>query len=100
MIRSDGSPERDFLYVEDAASAYLAIADALGRARVRGEAFNAGWGGPSRSGEVVDLICELGPDDVEPDYRAPETRAGRSTASTSTRRRSASGSAGSRGRPT
>ena len=29
MIRSDGSPERDFLYVEDAATAYLAVADAL-----------------------------------------------------------------------
>ena len=28
VLRSDGSPERDFLYVEDAASAYLAIADA------------------------------------------------------------------------
>ena len=26
MIRSDGSPERDFLYVDDAVSAYLAIA--------------------------------------------------------------------------
>ena len=38
VIRSDGSPERDFLYVEDAASAYLAIAAALetGRGRGRG----------------------------------------------------------------
>ena len=25
VIRSDGSPERDFLYVEDAVAAYLAI---------------------------------------------------------------------------
>ena len=32
VIRSDGSPERDFLYVEDAVAAYLAIADALGAA--------------------------------------------------------------------
>ena len=29
VIRSDGTPERDFLYVEDAAAAYLAIARAL-----------------------------------------------------------------------
>ena len=38
VIRSDGSPERDFLYVEDAAGAYLAIAEALadGRGRRRG----------------------------------------------------------------
>ena len=33
VIRSDGSPERDFLYVEDAVAAYLAIADALRRRR-------------------------------------------------------------------
>ena len=32
VVRSDGSPERDFLYVEDAVAAYLAIWAALGRA--------------------------------------------------------------------
>jgi CDP-glucose 4,6-dehydratase len=69
IIRSDGSPERDFLYVEDAASAYLAIADALSRGKARGEAFNAGGGPPHPVREVVDLICELGPGDVEPDYQ-------------------------------
>ena len=31
VLRSDGSPERDFLYVEDAAAAYLAIAESLDR---------------------------------------------------------------------
>lgn len=46
VVRSDGSPERDFLYVEDAVGAYLAIWAALGRASGRGEAFNAGGGGP------------------------------------------------------
>jgi CDP-glucose 4,6-dehydratase len=69
IIRSDGSPERDFLYVEDAASAYLAVADALRKAEVGGEAFNAGWGRPHSVREVIDLICELGPNDVEPEYR-------------------------------
>ena len=33
VVRSDGSPERDFLYVEDAVAAYLAIAGALGAGR-------------------------------------------------------------------
>ena len=43
VIRSDGSPERDFLYVEDAVAAYLAIAHALGAGGpAAGEAFNAG----------------------------------------------------------
>jgi CDP-glucose 4,6-dehydratase len=69
LIRSDGSPERDFLYVEDAASANLAIATALASGEAGGEAFNAGWGRPHSVREVVELICELGPGDVEPDYR-------------------------------
>ena len=69
VIRSDGSPERDFLYVEDAASAYLAVAEALASGGIGGEAFNAGWGHPNAIREVVDLICELGPGEVEPDYR-------------------------------
>jgi CDP-glucose 4,6-dehydratase len=69
VIRSDGSPERDFLYVEDAASAYLAVADALDSSPAAGEAFNAGSGRPYTVREVVELICNLGPNDVEPDYR-------------------------------
>jgi CDP-glucose 4,6-dehydratase len=69
VIRSDGSPERDFLYVEDAASAYLAIAAAVGAGTAAGEAFNAGWGRPHAVREVVDLICELSPAEIEPDYR-------------------------------
>jgi CDP-glucose 4,6-dehydratase len=69
VIRSDGSPERDFLYVEDAAAAYLAVADALDSGNVAGDAFNAGWGRPHPVREVVELICELGPGAIEPDYR-------------------------------
>jgi CDP-glucose 4,6-dehydratase len=67
-IRSDGSPERDFLYVEDAAAAYLAVAEGLASGNAAGEAFNAGWGRPHPVREVVELICELGPGEVEPDY--------------------------------
>jgi CDP-glucose 4,6-dehydratase len=69
IIRSDGSPERDFLYVADAAQAYLAIADTLETEDIGGEAFNAGWGRPHPIREVVELICQLGPTDVEPDYQ-------------------------------
>ncbi len=69
VIRSDGSPERDFLYVEDAASAYLAIAEALVAGRSGGEAFNAGWGRPHPVREIVETICELGPGEIEADYR-------------------------------
>lgn len=69
VIRSDGSHERDFLYVEDAASAYVAVAEALESGDIGGEAFNAGWGRPHPVREVVELVCELGPGEVEPDYR-------------------------------
>jgi CDP-glucose 4,6-dehydratase len=69
VIRSDGSPERDFLYVEDAAQAYLAIAEALATDGTGGEVFNAGSGRPRPVREVVELICELGSSEVEPDYR-------------------------------
>ncbi len=76
IIRSDGSPERDFLYVEDAARAYLALADALASGRAGGEAFNAGWGRPHSVREVVELVCELGAADVEPDYQGSGTPSG------------------------
>jgi CDP-glucose 4,6-dehydratase len=68
-LRSDGSPERDFLYVEDAAAAYLAIADAVDRDEVRGEAFNAGGGRPYPVREVVEAIVRLAGTSVEPDIQ-------------------------------
>ncbi len=66
VVRSDGSPERDFLYVEDAVAAYLAISDALGRGEGMGEAFNAGGGTPHRVLHVVELICRLVGAGVQP----------------------------------
>jgi CDP-glucose 4,6-dehydratase len=68
VIRSDGSPERDYLYVEDAVQAYLAIAGALGDGAA-GEAFNAGSGVPRSVLEVVSLVCEIAGTDVAPDVR-------------------------------
>jgi len=69
VLRSDGSPERDFLYVEDATAAYLAIAEGLDGEGVRGEAFNAGGGEARAVGEVVALVIRLAEADVEPDVR-------------------------------
>jgi len=69
IVRSDGSPERDFLYVEDATRAYLAVWDALGREQGGGEAFNAGGGGPHRVLDVIDLICRLAGASVGPEIR-------------------------------
>jgi len=73
VIRSDGSPERDFLYVEDAVAAYLLLADALDGDGARGEAFNAGGGVPHAVRDVVARICALAGTDVEPDIRGSGT---------------------------
>ncbi|HLF70254.1 MAG TPA: NAD-dependent epimerase/dehydratase family protein, partial [Actinomycetota bacterium] len=44
VIRSDGSPERDYLHVSDAVAGYIALAEQLGRPEIRGQAFNLGAG--------------------------------------------------------
>jgi CDP-glucose 4,6-dehydratase len=69
VLRSDGSPVRDLLYVEDAAAAYLAIADRLDRDEVRGEAFNAGGERPYSVLEIVETITRLAGTGVEPEIR-------------------------------
>ena len=46
VIRSDGSPERDYMFIKDSVSAYLTVAENLHRKEVVGEAFNFGSGAP------------------------------------------------------
>ena len=68
-IRSDGSPERDFLYIDDAVEAYLALEHAAGAGGpAAGEAFNAGNDEPHRVAEVLEIIGELAGTDIRPDY--------------------------------
>jgi CDP-glucose 4,6-dehydratase len=69
VIRSDGSPERDFLHVDDAVAAYLAIAAAVARGEGVGEAFNAGGERPHSVREVAEAIARLAGTGVEPDFR-------------------------------
>jgi CDP-glucose 4,6-dehydratase len=68
VIRSDGSPERDFLHVDDAVSAYLAIAGGLDDGAA-GEAFNAGGDRPHSVREVVGLIAAAAGTGVEPEIQ-------------------------------
>jgi CDP-glucose 4,6-dehydratase len=68
-IRSDGSPERDFLYVDDAVSAYLAIEHAVGAGGPgAGEAFNAGGERPHSVAEVLGTIAAVSGAGLEPEY--------------------------------
>jgi CDP-glucose 4,6-dehydratase len=65
-LRSDGTPERDYLYVEDAIEAYLAVARSLSDERLHGRAWNAGWGAPLAVRELVDRLIAVAGVDVEP----------------------------------
>ena len=69
VIRSDGTPERDYLYVDDAVEAYLAVADSLDRRELHGRAWNAGNGRPLPVLELVRRLIAAAGKDVEPDIR-------------------------------
>jgi CDP-glucose 4,6-dehydratase len=77
QIRSDGSPERDFLYVDDAVSAYLAIEHAVGAGGpAAGEAFNAGGEHPYPVAEVLETIAAVSGSGLEPEYHGTGNPAG------------------------
>lgn len=73
VIRSDGTPERDYLYVEDAVDAYLTIASSLDDESLRGRAWNAGWGSPLAVREVVDRLIAASGADVAADVQGSGT---------------------------
>ena len=76
VIRSDGSPERDWIYVEDAVDAYLRIADSLDRPELRGRAWNAGGDQAISVLELVQTLIRVAGVDVEPDVQGEGTPAG------------------------
>ena len=69
VIRSDGTPERDYLYVEDAADAYLAVAGSLQDRANWGGAWNAGTGVPLSVIEVVRRLIAISGRDLDPDIQ-------------------------------
>lgn len=67
VIRSDGTPVRDFLHVDDAVSGYLALAERLrGDATIRGRAYNLSHEHPVMVRDVVELILAVADSDLEP----------------------------------
>ncbi|MGC9348653.1 MAG: GDP-mannose 4,6-dehydratase [Anaerolineae bacterium] len=61
IIRSDGTFVRDYLYVRDAARAYMMLAQSLERVELFGEAFNCGTDAPMSVLEMTQLILSLSP---------------------------------------
>ena len=76
VIRSDGTPERDYLYVEDAVDAYLAVAASLDRPDLRGRAWNAGCAAPVSVREVVQRLIAVSGRHVEPEITGEGTPRG------------------------
>ncbi len=73
IVRSDGSPTRDYLYVDDAVSGYLDLMDALRREAGIGAAYNFGTGTPTSVKQLVELLIEAtGQRDVVPIYQGIE----------------------------
>jgi CDP-glucose 4,6-dehydratase len=59
VLRSDGKFTRDYVYVKDAVDAYLAMAEALDRSGIAGQAFNFGPSKPLSVLEIVTALQEL-----------------------------------------
>jgi len=67
LIRSDGTPVRDYIYVEDVAEGYLRLAEKLEDPAVSGQAFNFSNETPMSVLEIVAAIRKLmGREDLEP----------------------------------
>lgn len=68
VIRSNGRLIRDYVYVEDAVDAYLAVADSLAEGEaVAGQGVNVSYGEPQSVTELVDRILTLmGRTDLRP----------------------------------
>lgn len=75
VLRSDGTPVRDYIYAEDAARAYLLLASAMRMdSSLRGSPFNFSLESPTTALEVVKVILEAMGSDLPPDIRANATR--------------------------
>jgi len=59
IIRSDGSPKRDYLYVEDAVSGYMMLGENIRDENLHGLAFNFGMDQPVAALEMVSAICDI-----------------------------------------
>jgi CDP-glucose 4,6-dehydratase len=69
IIRSDGSPQRDYLFVRDAVQAYLRLAEAVAEGRAVGRAYNIGTGVPVSVLELVKQIVAVSGVDLPPEVQ-------------------------------
>ncbi|MCQ1538465.1 NAD-dependent epimerase/dehydratase family protein [Methanocalculus taiwanensis] len=65
-IRSDGTPIREYFYVEDAVDAYLTMAEQTVNLNLAGDAFNFSSGEKMTAREVVEMIISVMESDARP----------------------------------
>jgi CDP-glucose 4,6-dehydratase len=58
VIRSDGSPLRDYFYIRDGAEAYLLLAEKMENRDIHGEAFNFSTERPCSVLDIVQKILD------------------------------------------
>ncbi len=67
VVRSDGSPKRDYIYVLDIVDAYITLAEHMVDGALTGEAFNFGLDRPLSALDMIKTIISLSPrSDLEP----------------------------------
>jgi CDP-glucose 4,6-dehydratase len=70
VIRSDGSPKRDYLYIKDAADGYMTLAQATAEGDAAGRAYNLGTGRPLSVLQLVTMIIEVSKESgIQPDIQ-------------------------------
>ena len=70
IIRSDGSPKRDYVFVKDIAAAYMTLAEHMENKDIHGKAYNFGTGEPLSVLEFIRLILKAANrEDLQPDVQ-------------------------------
>jgi len=70
IIRSDGSPMRDYVFVLDIARAYMMLAEHMDDKSIHGKAFNFGTGEPVSVLELTQKILKVADrEDLKPDVQ-------------------------------
>lgn len=67
VIRSDGSPLRDYIFVKDAVAGYLKLAEGIEQGVAAGKAYNIGTGVPVSVLEMVNEIIAITGSDLTPE---------------------------------
>lgn len=74
VLRSTGAPLRDYLYVEDAVDAYLALGERAHEHGIAGEAFNVSTESPSSALEMtLAVLRACGRPDLDPEIQGVAT---------------------------